>query len=46
MKVLLLSSFDKQDVWLYEIIGGRHTWGNKDIDTAEEIWKFFSNFIK
>lgn len=35
-----------KDVWLYEIIGGRHTWGNKDIDTAEEIWKFFSNFIK
>ena len=35
-----------KDVWLYEIIGGKHTWGNKDIDTAEEIWKFFSNFIK
>lgn len=34
------------DVWLYEIIGGRHTWGNKDLDTAEEIWKFFSNFTE
>ena len=35
-----------KDVWLYEIIGGKHTWGNKDIDTAEEIWKFFSKFVK
>lgn len=35
-----------KDVWLYEIIGGGHTWGDKDIDTAEEIWKFFSRFVK
>ncbi|MBE6303511.1 MAG: esterase [Bacteroidales bacterium] len=35
-----------KDVWLYEIIGGGHTWGDKDIDTAEEIWKFFSLFVK
>ena len=35
-----------KDVWLYEIISGKHTWGNKDIDTAEEIWKFFSKFVK
>ena len=35
-----------KEVWLYEIIGGKHTWANKDIDTAEEIWKFFSLFIK
>lgn len=34
------------EVWLYEIIGGKHTWANKDINTAEEIWKFFSLFIK
>lgn len=34
------------EVWLYEIVGGGHTWGNKDLDTAEEIWKFFSNFTK
>ena len=34
------------EVWLYEIIGGGHTWGNKDLDTAEEIWKFFSTFTK
>lgn len=35
-----------KDVWLYEIIGGGHTWGNKDMNTAEEIWKFFTLFIK
>ena len=34
------------EVWLYEIIGGGHTWGNKDLDTAEEIWKFFSTFTE
>ena len=37
---------DNKEVWLYEIIDGGHTWGDKDIDTAEEIWKFFSLFIK
>ena len=35
-----------KDVWLYEIIGGSHTWGTKDLNTAEEIWKFFSTFVK
>ena len=34
------------EVWLYEIIGGKHTWATKDLDTAEEIWKFFSKFTK
>jgi polyhydroxybutyrate depolymerase len=34
------------DVWLYEIIGGGHTWGEKDLDIAEEIWKFFSKFTE
>lgn len=34
------------EVWLYEIVGGGHTWGNKDLDTAEEIWKFFTIFTK
>lgn len=31
---------------LYEIREGKHTWGNKDIDTPAEIWKFFSNFVR
>lgn len=34
------------EVWLYEIVGGGHTWGRDDMDTNEEIWKFFSRFIK
>ena len=34
------------EVWLYEIVGGGHSWGNKDFDTAEEIWKFFSKFTE
>lgn len=36
----------KNSVWLYEIVGGEHTWGEKDLDTPEEIWKFFSTFVK
>ena len=41
--------FDKKgrlSLQLYEIRGGKHTWGNKDIDTPAEIWKFFSNFVR
>ena len=34
------------DVWLYEIVGGGHTWGEKDLDIAEEIWNFFSKFTE
>ena len=34
------------DVWLYEIVGGGHTWGEKDLDIAEEIWDFFSKFTE
>ena len=33
-------------VWLYEIIGGGHSWATRDIDTGDEIWLFFSRFIK
>lgn len=34
------------EVWLYEIVGGKHSWGEQDIDTGEELWKFFSKFVK
>lgn len=34
------------EVWLYEVVGGTHTWARDDIDTEEELWKFFSKFIK
>lgn len=33
------------DVWLYEVVGAGHSWFTEDIDTAEEIWKFFSKYI-
>ncbi|MBR2169099.1 MAG: esterase, partial [Alistipes sp.] len=41
-----LDGKNKTEVWLYEIKGGGHTWGNKDIDTAAEIWKFFAKFVR
>ncbi len=38
------------EVWLYTLVDGKHdwpgTWGNKDINASEEIWKFFSVFVK
>lgn len=34
------------EVWLYEIINGGHSWGTQDLNTSEEIWKFFSKFLK
>jgi len=34
------------EVWLYEIINGEHSWGEQDLNTSEEIWKFFSKFLK
>jgi polyhydroxybutyrate depolymerase len=29
------------EVWLYELVGGDHSWGNAYLNTSEEIWKFF-----
>ena len=34
------------EVRLYEIIGGKHSWGLKDMDTCEEIWQFFSKYLR
>ena len=34
------------EVWLYEIINGEHSWANQDLNTSEELWKFFSKFLK
>jgi polyhydroxybutyrate depolymerase len=33
-------------VWLYEVVGGVHSWFNEDMDTAEEVWKFFSIYLE
>lgn len=33
-------------VWLYEIVDGKHSYAEKDLDAAVEIWKFFSMYLK
>jgi polyhydroxybutyrate depolymerase len=41
------SSTTNTHIWFYKIEGGGHDWpgsnGNMDIDSAEEIWKFFKH---
>ncbi len=32
-------------VWLYEVVGGVHSWFNEDMDTAGEIWNFFQGVM-
>ena len=34
------------EVRLYEVIGGKHTWALNDMDTCNEIWKFFSMYLR
>lgn len=34
------------EVRLYEVVGGKHSWAHKDMDTCEEIWKFFSKYLR
>lgn len=34
------------DVWLYEVVDGVHSWFTNDIDTGEEVWRFFSRYLK
>ena len=34
------------EVWLYEVVGGKHSWHDADIDTGEEVWRFFSKYLK
>lgn len=36
---------DGAEVWLYRIEGGKHSWGEADMDTPEAIWEFFSKFV-
>ena len=40
-----LGGRDSSEVWLYRIEGGRHSWGEHDIDTPEAIWEFFARFV-
>ena len=34
------------DVWLYEVVGGKHSWHTEDIKTGDEIWSFFRKYVK
>jgi polyhydroxybutyrate depolymerase len=34
------------DVWLYEVVGGVHSWHTGDLDTGEEVWNFFSRYLE
>ena len=33
-------------VWLYEVVGGKRNWAGDSMNTAAEIWKFFSMYLK
>lgn len=37
---------DGKDVWLYEIQNGKHATGKDDMDLGEELWSFFSRYLK
>lgn len=37
---------DGAEVWLYESVGGKHSWKNTGVDTGEELWRFFSKYVK
>ena len=41
-----INGINNNEVWLYEIINGGHSWGTADLNTSEEIWKFFSRYVK
>lgn len=34
------------DVWLYEVVGGKHSTHTEDINTGDEIWSFFRKYVK
>ncbi len=34
------------EVWLYEVVNGIHSCAEKDMDTWEEVWKFFSKYLR
>ncbi|MGN1246094.1 MAG: alpha/beta hydrolase family esterase [Muribaculaceae bacterium] len=34
------------DLWLYKVENGPHSWFEKYINTGEEVWKFFSRYLR
>lgn len=41
-----LGSPDGCEVRLYEVRGGKHSWHMSDLDTTEEIWDFFKDYLR
>lgn len=37
---------DGKDVFLYEVVGGKHARGEKDFALGEEMWAFFSRYLR
>ncbi|MEM7372116.1 MAG: PHB depolymerase family esterase [Bacteroidota bacterium] len=39
-----------EQVWLFTLVDGKHdwpgSWGNKDVQTGEVVWAFFSQFLQ
>jgi polyhydroxybutyrate depolymerase len=51
--VVLVKNYNENqsnEVWLYTVYGGGHTWpgawGNMDISASEEIWSFFEKYLR
>jgi len=48
-----LQGINNNEVWFYKVINGGHDWpqgwpqnsGNQDLNTSEEIWKFFEHSV-
>ena len=40
-----LNGNDGIEVWLYEVVGAPHGMLTGDIDTGEEVWKFFNKYL-
>jgi polyhydroxybutyrate depolymerase len=40
-----LGGMNDSEVWLYEVVGGGHSWADKDLDVGEHLWKFFARHI-
>lgn len=34
------------DVWLYEVVGAPHCWHTADMDTGNEVWRFFARYLE
>ena len=44
VKTRYINPTTHHDVWLYKIVGAPHCWFTDDIDTGEEVWKFFQQY--